>query len=63
MSVMGATADLEGIVLIDLEQRSVEVFRKNASGVWELHPSDERQPEVGLHTIDWRGTAYDLIGE
>lgn len=50
-------------MLIDLEQRSVKVFRKNASGVWELHPSDERQPEVGLHTIDWRGTAHDLIGE
>lgn len=50
-------------VLIDPEQRSVEVFRKNASGVWELHPSDARQPAVSLQAIDWHGTVNDLIGE
>lgn len=50
-------------VLIDPEQRSVEVFRKNACDIWKLHPSDERQAEVNLHTIDWRGTVNDLIGE
>jgi Uma2 family endonuclease len=54
---------LHEYVLIDPDQRSVEVFRKNASGVWELHPSDTHQPEVRLHAINWQGTIDDLIGE
>lgn len=50
-------------VLIDPEQRSVEVFRKNAQGVWELHPSNARTPAVTLQSIQWAGTVDDLIGE
>jgi Uma2 family endonuclease len=44
---------LQEYVLIDPDQGSVEVFRKNTRGVWELHPSDTHQPEVRFQTIDW----------
>jgi Uma2 family endonuclease len=54
---------LKEYVLIDPDQRSVEVFRKNPLGVWELHPSDSQQPVVHLLSIDWHGTVADLMGE
>lgn len=50
-------------VLIDPDQKSVEVFRKNAQGVWELHPSDVSTPTVTLPSIGWSGTVVDLLGE
>jgi Uma2 family endonuclease len=50
-------------VLIDPDQHSVEVFRKNAQGVWELHPSDATTPAVTLVSIGWTGTVGALLGE
>jgi len=49
-------------VLIDPAQRTVEVFRKNPLGIWELHPSDAASPSVVLTSLDWQGTVDDLLG-
>ena len=56
--VSGRPADTQ-----DPDQKSVEVFRKNPQGVWELHPSDAATPAVSLPSIGWSGTIGDLLGE
>jgi Uma2 family endonuclease len=50
--------ELKEYVLIDPEARTVEVFRKNASAVWELHPAD---PGFVLESIKWTGDSADLF--
>jgi hypothetical protein len=46
-------------VLIEPDQRSVEVFRNNPLGVWELHPSDSLHTEVHLLSIARHGSRPD----
>lgn len=42
---------LQEYVLIDPELKTVEVFRKNAVGVWELHPSNSMDDIVTLKSV------------
>lgn len=46
-------ASLQEYVLIDLDRRSVDVFRKSTEGLWVLHPHTEADTleltSVGLH--------------
>jgi Uma2 family endonuclease len=53
---------LEEYVLIDPDARTVEVFRKNASNIWELHPSDAASPAVSLQSVGWQGHLADFFG-
>lgn len=46
---------LKEYLLLDPESKTAELFRKNAAGIWELHPSDMNQPAIQLHSIDWTG--------
>jgi Uma2 family endonuclease len=52
---------LEEYVLIDPDLRTVEVFRKNTNGFWELHFSDAEQPAVSLLSVGWSGVIGDLL--
>lgn len=52
---------LEEYVLIDPDLRTVEVFRKNPLGVWELHFSDAAHPSVELRSVGWSGAITDLL--
>lgn len=44
-------SSLQEYLLIDPETKTAELFRKNALGIWELHPSDAAQPMVHLTSI------------
>jgi Uma2 family endonuclease len=46
---------LKEYLLLDPEANTVELFRKNATGIWELHPSDLSNPQLQLHSVDWAG--------
>ncbi len=46
---------LQEYVLVDPDARTIEVFRKNAASIWELHPSSTTSPTVALYSIDWQG--------
>jgi Uma2 family endonuclease len=52
---------LQEYVLIDPETRTVEVFRKNAFGIWELHPSNATTPNISLKSVDWQGLINDFL--
>jgi Uma2 family endonuclease len=52
---------LQEYVLIDPEARTVEVFRRNESQVWELHPSNAISPAVALKSIAWQGDLSELL--
>jgi Uma2 family endonuclease len=52
---------LEEYVLIDPDLRTVEVFRKNANGLWEFHFSDAGQASVSLLSVGWSGVVGDLL--
>jgi Uma2 family endonuclease len=52
---------LEEYVLIDPDLRTVEVFRKNGNGLWELHFSDADHPSVNLQSVGWSGVIGDLL--
>jgi Uma2 family endonuclease len=53
---------LEEYVLIDPDARTVEVFRKNAVNIWELHPSSMSSPAIQLKSMDWQGDITTLLG-
>ncbi len=55
-------SSLEEYVLIDPDARTVEVFRKNASHIWELHPSNAASPSVSLNSVGWQGNLADFFG-
>jgi Uma2 family endonuclease len=46
---------LKEYLLLDPEAKTAELFRKNAAGIWELHPSDLANPQLQLHSVDWAG--------
>ncbi len=48
-------ASLQEYLLLDPEAKTAEVFRKNDKGIWELHPSDAKSPQLHLHSVDWTG--------
>ena len=50
--------ELKEYVLIDPDTRTVEVFRKNASSVWELHPAE---PNFALESVNWAGDSTQLF--
>ncbi len=52
---------LQEYVLIDPDARTVEVFRKNAANIWELHPSNATSPAVTLKSVDWQGDIAQLL--
>ena len=53
---------LQEYVLVDPDARTVEVFRKNAANIWELHPSNAASPTVTLKSVDWQGDIAQLLG-
>jgi Uma2 family endonuclease len=52
---------LQEYVLVDPETKTLEVFRKNASQVWELHPSDATHPNVRLNSVDWVSSLNEIF--
>jgi Uma2 family endonuclease len=46
---------LKEYLLLDPESKTAELFRKNAAGIWELHPSDLANPKLQLQSVDWAG--------
>jgi Uma2 family endonuclease len=46
---------LQEYLILDAEAKTAEVFRKNAVGIWELHPSTLEQPIIQLNSVDWTG--------
>ncbi len=53
---------LQEYVLVDPDARTVEVFRRNAANIWELHPSNAASPAVALKSVDWQGDIVQLLG-
>lgn len=53
---------LQEYVLVDPDACTVEVFRKNAANIWELHPSNAASPAVMLKSVDWQGDIAQLLG-
>ena len=47
--------ELKEYLLLDPAAKTAELFRKNAAGIWELHPSDSEHPQLQLHSVDWVG--------
>ena len=43
---------LQEYVLIDPESKTLEVFRKNAKGIWELHPSIDLTTNLRFESVD-----------
>lgn len=54
-------ASLQEYVLVDTEAQSVEVFRRNAAGRWELYPSAGLSAPVELASVGWQGEVSDCI--
>jgi Uma2 family endonuclease len=50
---------LQEYVLISQTRPQVEVFRRNAEGLWVLHPFGEGD-EVALTSVGWAGAIADL---
>lgn len=50
---------LQEYVLISQTRQQVEVFRRNAEGLWVLHPFGEGD-EVALTSVGWAGAMADL---
>jgi len=50
---------LQEYVLISQSRQQVEVFRRNAEGLWVLHPFGAGD-EVTLTSVGWQGTIADL---
>ena len=50
---------LQEYVLISQSRPQVEVFRRNAEGLWVLHPFGESD-EVALASVGWAGAIADL---
>jgi Uma2 family endonuclease len=48
-------SSLKEYLLIDPAAKTAELFRKNAAGIWELHPSDLVNPTLELRSVDWTG--------
>ena len=53
---------LQEYVLISQDRMSVECFRKNAEGLWVLHPYSTGQ-EVYLETVDFRCNIEEIYEE
>jgi Uma2 family endonuclease len=54
-------SSLEEYLLLDPEAKTVELFRKNAANIWELHPSDAAAPLIKLNSVDWAGDMGGLF--
>ncbi|MEN9912165.1 MAG: hypothetical protein RI956_609, partial [Pseudomonadota bacterium] len=46
---------LQEYLILDVEAKTAEVFRKNAAGIWELHPSTLESPIIQLNSVGWTG--------
>ncbi|MEY3996198.1 MAG: hypothetical protein RL344_541 [Pseudomonadota bacterium] len=46
---------LQEYLILDPDAKTAEVFRKNATGIWELHPSTPENPIIHLNSVDWIG--------
>ena len=53
---------LEEYVLVDIDTRRTDVFRKSADGMWVLHPFEGSQP-VSLASVKLEITAEALFAE
>ncbi len=52
---------LQEYVLIDTDSLTVEVFRRNEAGRWELYPSAGLEAAVELASVGWLGTVADCL--
>jgi Uma2 family endonuclease len=52
---------LEEYLLLDPEAKTAELFRKNAAGIWELHPSTLAKPTIQLNSVSWMGQVGDVF--
>ena len=55
-------ASLQEYVLIDLDSRSTDCYRKGADGLWVLHPFGRGEP-VSLASVSLEMTAAQLFAE
>jgi Uma2 family endonuclease len=55
-------ASLQEYVLVDIDTRSTDVYRKRADGLWELHPFENAQP-VHLASVKLDISAEALFAE
>ncbi len=46
---------LQEYLILDADAKTAEVFRKNAAGIWELHPSTPESPIIQLNSVNWTG--------
>ena len=46
---------LQEYLILDTDAKTAEVFRKNAVGIWELHPSTPENPIIRLNSVNWTG--------
>ncbi|MFQ4136406.1 Uma2 family endonuclease [Nodosilinea sp. PGN35] len=53
---------LQEYMLISQTRQQVEVFRRNAEGLWVLHPHCEGE-QVSLASVGWEGAIADLYEE
>lgn len=52
---------LQEYMLVDTEAQTIEVFRRNAAGRWELYPSEGPSALVELASVNWQGTVEDCL--
>lgn len=57
-----SVASLQEYVLVDLDRRSVDVFRKSAEGLWVLHPHTEADT-LELASVDLRCPAAAVFAD
>ncbi|MFT4241928.1 MAG: Uma2 family endonuclease [Acidovorax sp.] len=55
-------ASLREYVLVDIDRRSADVYRKGADGLWVLHPFSDGQA-VGLASVELTLPAADLFAD
>jgi Uma2 family endonuclease len=53
---------LEEYVLINPDNKCVDVFRESPDGLWVLHPGNSAAPDVRLESGGWVGAVSDLLG-
>ncbi len=52
---------LQEYALVDTDTQTVEVFRRNEAGRWELYPSAGLEAPVELASVGWQGTVADCL--
>ena len=56
---------LDEYVMIDINSRRVDLYRKGADGLWVLHPTEMRQPDacIDLHSVKLKIDAATLFAD